>query len=180
MMPLDPALALTAALLLAGILAVGGAAKLAAPARFSGVVRNYRLLPEAWAEPFALVLPAVELLTALGLLVPATRPVAATTAAALLLLFAAAMAVNLLRGRHDIDCGCMVGLIRERISWPLVLRSLLLAAAGMALAAGIPDGRPLGPLDGVTVAAATLSLAFLYTAVGRLFGTAPVNLKGAV
>lgn len=179
MMPLDPALALTAALLLAGILAVAASAKLAAPGAFVGVVRNYRLLPDALSAPFAWALPAVELVTALGLLVPAQRHLAATAATALMLLFAAAMAVNLMRGRSEIDCGCFVGLVRQRIAWPLVWRNMMLALVACTLALAEPGGRALGALDWLSVAAATLALAILYLAVGRLFGRAPLALSGA-
>jgi hypothetical protein len=115
----------------------------------------------------------------LGLLVPTTRSEAATVAVALLLLFAAAMAINLRRGRSDIDCGCFVGLMRQRIDWVLVHRNLVLAAGGAFLILAEPMARGLTFLDWVTIAAATGSLAFLYAAVGRLFGRAPITLTGA-
>ena len=117
-MPLDPTLALAAALLLAAIFGSAGPAKLMARDAFAGVVANYRLLPDPLVTPVALVLPCLEIVVALGLLLPATRPLAALMAAFLLLLFAAAMAVNLLRGHSDIDCGCAIGRLRERIGWP--------------------------------------------------------------
>ena len=100
--------------------------------------------------------------------------------AILLLLFAAAMAVNLRRGRADIDCGCALGLLKERISWPLVARNLVLAAAAAVIAVARADGA-------VTLAGSTGSPSsrpsacglLLYAAVGRLFGLAPASLKGA-
>jgi hypothetical protein len=55
----------------------------------------------------------------------------------------------------------------------------MLAASAAAVTLAGPGERSLVPLDFVTIAAATASLAFLYAAAGRLFGTAPVNLKGA-
>lgn len=178
MMPLDPALALTLCLLLAAILAAGGSAKLAQPLAFAGVVANYRLLPLALVTPFAFLLPPVELATALGLLLPAARP-AAVAAAGLLLLFAGAMAINLMRGRRDIDCGCHGGLVRSRIAWPLVGRNLVLAAGSAAVAFAGVGARPFTALDWVTVAAAAAALGLLHAAIGRLFGAAPVALKGA-
>jgi hypothetical protein len=65
------------------------------------------------------------------LLVPATRAGAAATAAALLLFYAAAIAVNLLRGRSDIDCGC--GSRPQPLSWWLLLRNMLLASGVLTL-----------------------------------------------
>jgi uncharacterized membrane protein YphA (DoxX/SURF4 family) len=175
----DPALALTATLLLASIFAAAAVGKLRALDRFEGVVRNYRLLPDRLVRPAVHGLPLVELAAAAALILPATRPLAAVVLILLLLVFAAAMAVNLRRGRDDIDCGCHLGLLKQRISWALVARNLLLAGFGSALVSGGGQTRPLGGLDGLTVVAATLSLLILYAAVGRLFGLAPAGLKGA-
>jgi uncharacterized membrane protein YphA (DoxX/SURF4 family) len=179
-MGLDPALALTAMLLLGVIFVAAAVAKLRAPDRFEGVVRNYRLVPDRLVRPVVYGLPLVELGAAAGLLAaPATRPPAAAVLVLLLLAFAAAMAVNLRRGRHDIDCGCHLGLLKQRISWALVARNLLLAGLGSALIFGEGQARPLGGLDGLAILAASLSLLILYAAVGRLFGLAPAGLKGA-
>ena len=182
-MTLDPALALTVSLVLAAIFGAAAVTKLRALDAFGGVVENYRLLPRGLVRPVALALPPVELAAALGLLVPATRPLAAAAAVLLLLVFAAAMAINLARGRRDIDCGCFVGLLRQRISWALVARNLLVAAAcglPLVVADGSTAGRALTGLDGFTVVGATASLLLLYAAVGRLFGLAPATtLKGA-
>ena len=97
-MSVDPTLALTATLLLATIFAAAAATKLRALDQFAGVVENYALLPAPLLRPVVLLLPAVELVAAAGLLVPATRPYAAAVLLFLLLLFAAAMAINLRRG----------------------------------------------------------------------------------
>lgn len=176
-MSLDPALALTAALVLAAVFGPAAVAKLRAPEAFAGVVENYRLLPPALVRPAALALPPVELAAALGLLLPATRPYAAAAAVALLLVFAAAMGVNLARGRRDIDCGCFVSPLRQKVSWALVARNLALAAlCGLPLV--LADGaaaRDLTVLDGVTILAGAGSLLLLNAAVGRLFGLAPAT-----
>jgi uncharacterized membrane protein len=178
-MPLDPTLATAGALLLGLVFTVAGVAKLQAREAFAGVVANYRILPEALVRPVALLLPPTELALALGVLLPATRAPAAAGLALLLLSFAAAMAVNLRRGRSGIDCGCAIGLLKERISWPMVRRSLLLALVAVVLALAAPAARTLGWLDWFTIAAATGSGLLLYAAVGRLFGLAPARLEGA-
>jgi len=178
-MPLDPALVLVAALVLAAIFGPAGLAKLVARDAFAGVVDNYRLLPAQFVTPTALVLPCVEIAVSVGLLFPATRPGAALVATALLLLFAAAMAINLLRGRRDIDCGCAIGRLRERICWPLVARNLLLVFGAVLLAAGRPTDRPLQWLDLVSVAATLACILLLHAAAGRLFGLAPADPSGA-
>jgi hypothetical protein len=73
---------------------------------FFGVVRNFRLMPEAMARPFAAVLPLAELALAAGLAVPATAAIAAAGLGGLLVLFGLAIAINVVRGRTAIDCGC--------------------------------------------------------------------------
>ncbi|MFO1048440.1 MAG: MauE/DoxX family redox-associated membrane protein [Geminicoccaceae bacterium] len=178
-MSLDPTLALAAALVLAAVFGAAGPPKLAARDAFAGVLANYRLLPDRLVAPVALLLPCLEIAVAAGLLIPATRPLAALGAGLLLLLFAAAMAVNLLRGRSDIDCGCAIGRLRERIGWPLVARNLVLATVALLLVVGTPASRALGWLDGVSVIATVAAALLLHAAAGRLFGLAPVNPLGA-
>jgi uncharacterized membrane protein len=167
----DPALSSLALLLLAVIFGLAALAKLRELEVFRGVVEQYDLLPRALVTPFAYALPVVELGAALGLLAPATRAPAAALLILLLLAFAAAMAINLLRGRSGIDCGCFIGGQKQRISWPLVARNLVLAGFGLTLL-GAGTGRPLAALDWLTIAAAAGSLLLLYQAIGRLFGLA--------
>jgi uncharacterized membrane protein len=177
-MTLDPALSLVAMLLLAAIFGAAAITKLRELEAFAAVVEQYDLLPTRLVRPFAHGLPVVELAAALCLLVPATRAPAAMVLTLLLLVFAAAMAVNLVRGRRDVDCGCFVGLLKQRISWPLVVRNIVLAGFGLALLAG-DTGRALAPLDWVTVLAGTACLLLLYGAIGRLFGLGPSTARAA-
>ena len=95
---------------------------------FSGVVANYRLLPRIAVAPVAALLPPVELALGLLLLSAQIRPLGEVAAIGLLALFAAAMAINLRRGRVDIDCGCGQSVLRQTLRWALVWRN-----AGLAL-----------------------------------------------
>jgi hypothetical protein len=171
-MALDPAIGWTVVVLLAGVFGAAGTTKLRALDAFVGVVHNYRVVPEALERPVAYALPAIELTIAAGVLLPAGRAPAAISAAVLLALFAAAMAVNLARGRRDIDCGCFMTVLRQRLSWPLVLRNLLLAALALLVVPGMA-ARGLGWLDLVTVGCASAALLSVYAAASRLFGTGP-------
>lgn len=118
-----------AAAVCAGLVFVLGAVgKLRHAAVFPGVVANYRLLPAAAVGPAALLLPWAEL--AIGLaLIAGERRVAPFLAAALLALFAAAMAINLRRGRAHIDCGCGTATLRQPLRRALVVRNVALAVA---------------------------------------------------
>ena len=65
---------------------------------FSHILAEYRILPGTIAVPSAVLLTAIEVAVAFGLVVPQTRPVAAFAAAVLLLIYAAAMAANAFAG----------------------------------------------------------------------------------
>jgi hypothetical protein len=79
----------------------------------------------------------LETATAVTLLISPTRwP--EFIAGFLLLTFAAAMSINLLRGRQHIDCGCFQNVPKQSLSWKLVLRNASLVLL-LTLAAGTPD-----------------------------------------
>jgi hypothetical protein len=93
-----------------------------------GVIANYRLLPRPLVTPVAALLPPLEAIVGLLLLSAQFMPWAEFAAIALLALFAAAMAINLRRGRADIDCGCGQSFLKQTLSWTLVARNAGLAA----------------------------------------------------
>jgi hypothetical protein len=69
------------------------------------------------------------------------------------------MAINLLRGRHDIDCGC--GGASHPLSWGLVARNVVLAAA--ALVASRPTvERSMEWTDALTLVLGVLAFYALY------------------
>jgi hypothetical protein len=166
-MHVDPALHYLAVCLIALVFLQAGVSKLLSRDEFQGIVANYRLLPGALVAPFAALLPFAELAAGLGVLSMATRASAAVLASALLLLFATAMAINLARGRRDIDCGCFKSALKQTISAWLIGRNLLLAAVALALL--LPQSeRAAGLLDYVTVFAGGVMLFLFYYAVGVL------------
>lgn len=115
--------------------------KAADPVRFEGVLADYRLAPEAALPILRGAIPLAEATCALALVLPASRSAGGLAASGLLLIYAAAMGINLARGRRDIDCGC--GGAPERLGWTLVLRNLAFVAAlapaitGMGAALGV-------------------------------------------
>jgi uncharacterized membrane protein YphA (DoxX/SURF4 family) len=104
-----------------------GWAKVRHRALLEGVVANYRILPQRLVAPVARLLPGVEMVTGVALIAGLGR-VPALAATALLLAFAAAMAVNVRRGRLFIDCGCGLSHLRQHVSWALIARNGILAA----------------------------------------------------
>jgi hypothetical protein len=109
---------------------------------FRGVVANYRLLPDAWVAPVAQGLPPLEALLGVALIMGWGTPLPEVAAAALLSVFAVAMAINIARGRTQIDCGCFQSGSKQTLRWTLVARNAVLAVlAGVAAwaAAGVAD-----------------------------------------
>jgi hypothetical protein len=79
------------------------------------------------------------------------------SAAILLVLFAAAMAINIWRGRPHIDCGCFQSALKQTLSWTLVARN-----AGLALLLAVPVAVPEGGLPESGAAEALLVGAVLF------------------
>lgn len=121
------------------LFAGGGIAKLVHRRAFADAIAAYRLLPLALIAPVAIVLPLAELAVGAAL-VCRLGAIAIVAGGALLLLFTAGIAINLLRGRTEIDCGCNPGKPGRPISWLLVARNLGLVAA---LLLCLPPAAPL-------------------------------------
>lgn len=139
---------------------------------FVTVLTDYRLVPQGATRACAGAVIGLELGLGVCLLIPVLRSLALAGSAALLALYAAAIAVNLLRGRRFIDCGCMGPVGQQSLSGFLVVRNLLLAV--LALAAMLPaQGRPLVWLDAIAVTAAVCAAALLYAAINRLIANGP-------
>lgn len=164
---IDPVIHYVLVCVLALVFLQGGTTKLAARDEFQGVLTSYRLLPSGMVPAFAALLPFAEVAAGVGVVLPATRPFGAALAIALLVVFALAMAINLMRGRTEIDCGCFKSGFRQTISGWLVGRNVLLAA-GAALLWLPAGGRATGSFDVFLVIAASLMLFLGYYSVGVL------------
>ena len=102
---------------------------------FTGFVADYELLPPALVRPAAAALTATELAVPVAMLIPGGQMVGAVLAVVLLCLYAAAMGINILRGRTRIECGC--GGAPNLLSPVLLVRNAVLAGvAAIPIAAG--------------------------------------------
>ena len=165
---IDPVFAHSAAAVVGAVLLIGASEKLREPESFRDAVENYRLLPAAAEPVFARALPLLEILAGVLLLPLATRPVGALLALALLLMFTAAIAINLLRGRDRIDCGCG-GNEHTPLGKGVVLRNFALMLLALAAAAPLLD-RGTVWLDFVAAGFATLFLLGLYFLANAMLG----------
>jgi uncharacterized membrane protein len=169
---MDPALTWTLAVAVSMLCAASAAMKFADLGQFAAAVENYRILPRVLVAPAASMIPALEALAAMGLLVPATRAGASLLMAVLLAIFSAAIAINLARGRREIDCGCFGPALRQTLSGWLVARNAILFAAVAAVAAPARL-RPLGFADLVTIVFGAATLTVLYASMNYLLANVP-------
>jgi hypothetical protein len=169
---IDPALRGLCAFSLALIFGASGAIKLRDLEMFEGSLANYQLAPTWMERPLAYLLPITECAAAAGLLPASTRAMAASTLLALLTIFTGAVAINLARGRTNIDCGCFGPALRQQLSGWLLLRNLFL----MILAAVVilpANRRTLESLDVVTIVMGATTLVILYASANFAIGNVP-------
>jgi hypothetical protein len=165
----------------AGAVAVGlvfvqaALAKLRHRDLFPGVLANYRLLPEALIAPTAALLPVAELVIGLALLAGGQR-FAVLPAAGLLSAFAAAMAINIVRGRSQIDCGCGRSQLRQPLSWMLVARNLVLAAVILPRLLPSPPSSSLDLVLSLAGGIGLFTIILLFNAIGAL-AASPVTAR---
>ena len=139
--------------------------KLSEPNAFLSALAAYRLLPDRFLDVAVRAVPLLEIALGAGMLVPTTRGVALIGVAVLMLAYAGAIAVNLFRGRSYIDCGC--GGAAHPLSWGLVSRNGVLAAAAFAVSGATVD-RPLAWLDAVTLVIGVLAFYVAYLMADEL------------
>jgi len=92
-------------LLIGFIFIYAGIEKILAPAEFAEAIDNYRMLPAALINILAITLPWIELITGVLLIVGFFIKGSSLILLGLLLIFAVAITINIIRG-VDISCGC--------------------------------------------------------------------------
>jgi len=141
--------------------------KLRAPQAFAAVLDSYGILPALLQRAAVPALPACEFAIAAGLVFPLSRRLAALAAALLLLAYALAMGITLLRGARIADCGCGFGRAPQRVGSAMVWRNAVLACIALILALPM-SARPSGMLDWVFAALAGLAACAMYALCNAL------------
>ena len=162
---IDPLITLVISASLALLFFMAARHKMSSPRQFQAQLAAYDLLPEALLSPLARLLPMIEMALVFLILIPVTRPFAAFVAALLLSVYALAMAVNMLRGRSDIDCGC--GGQPQVLSIWLLLRNAVLVAGTCLLLAPASD-RAMAWSDALLLVLMTAVLAMVYLLVEQM------------
>jgi len=90
-------------IVLAVVFLSSGLSKLLDPTSFAVIIEAFGLIPETWILPVAVILPALEMIAAIGLLLDIRGSLTFITG--MLMLFLAILAYGIWMGL-DIDCGC--------------------------------------------------------------------------
>ncbi len=112
--------------------AFAGCAKLLGVKEFERSLDSYRILPRTWLRSVARIVPVIEILLSAPLIVGLWVREAALGSLLLLVLFAAVLSFNLLRG-VEFSCGCFGSGTGERASWWSVARNIALAGVSASL-----------------------------------------------
>jgi hypothetical protein len=175
--PIDPLFWQVARWLLFGVFAVALWHKLRARESFIVVVDDYRLLPRKAASAAAATVMGLEALVLAGLCFDVSVRPAAILAVVLLGIYASAIAVNLLRGRRDIDCGCMGpaggSQDRHRLSEWLLLRNAALIGLGAVVLLPV-SGRELLWLDAAGIVTGAAVALLIYCTSDQLLANRPL------
>ena len=91
-------------------------------------------------------------------------------------LYGGAIAVNLVRGRRHVACGCLGPAAEQPLHAGLLVRNTLLVVAAVAAAMPV-TARPLSGLDGFTVVVAVATLALLYLGADGLMAVARLEAR---
>jgi len=172
---LDPVVGRAVGAAVSVIFLTGGWQKLHDLPLFKANVENYRLLPDGLTWVVAPFLAFWELAAGVLVLFGPTRTVAAELTVGLLLVVTAAVVMNLMRGRTEIDCGCgsLGGHVGDQtLSWGLVIRNGVLVV-GALLTLGEHAARVLVWIDYLSVAGGTLGLLGLYVIANQLMANQP-------
>jgi hypothetical protein len=166
-MMLDPAVGLLVTVTMALLFGSASVHKLRDLNRFEEIFAAYGVLTFVSRWKLSWVVPVLELAIAVGLVFDTTRMLAAVVGAALLLVYAAAIGVNLKRGRRDLACGCGGPNDRSPIApWMLGRNAALALLLGCAW---VPwTSRPLVFTDAVTVVFGLATLALVYLSVDQM------------
>jgi Methylamine utilisation protein MauE len=126
-------IAAASAIALSWLMAAAGVAKLGHRRDHARALDAYALLPAGAGRWLVPVLGVAECAAATAIWPGETRVAAAALMLTLLALYSVAIAINLLRGRRDIECGCGGAATHVPLSGWLLARNAALMAAAFAV-----------------------------------------------
>lgn len=152
---------------LAMLFTIAACHKLSDLAAFRQTLRDYRMISNAWVTPAATALILAEFGISAGLLFSSDLRAVSIATVTLLCLYSFSIGLNLVRGRREIDCGCLGPSARSPLSYALLVRNAILAfAAGIAALPVAP--RSLHPVDAMTIVGGSGAVALIFIASQQL------------
>jgi len=110
--------------------------KILDPAGFGRVIQNYRIMPEIFINPMAIILPWIEVFAGLLLISGFLVKGASMLINLMMLIFIAAFIFNIYRG-IDVSCGCFtLSAEAARNMYYYLARDLLILFAGILVFVG--------------------------------------------
>lgn len=143
---MDPVLQISVSVFLAGLMVIAGLHKLRSPLYFGFVIDDYKLLPDSAGRLIVIPLGVLEVVAGIALCIPDSQSWGALLVAFVLSIYLVAIAINLLRNRRDIDCGCHGPFQQQPLSYWLLARNAGLVILALLVSIGA-SGRVLGWLD---------------------------------
>lgn len=161
---LDPVFALTLRICFTYLFASAATHKLHNLPSFRYTLTDYDLVPAKFVGALAVAVVSAEAYIALRMLFSTRIQYAA---AAVLTAYSFAIALNVVRGRTDLDCGCMGPAARTPLRWWLVARNMALVACVLLLSVPVTL-RPFTWFDAALVLGATVTMFAVWVAVERV------------
>lgn len=124
-------------LVLGAIFLVAGGAKIGHATDFAAQIAGFRILPEAFVAPLAIVLPFLEVLLGAYLVLGLFTRAAAWIAALMLLAFDGAIASAVIRGM-SVSCGCFGPQDKTVTTWGEVARDAIFIVLALVVALRAP------------------------------------------
>ena len=168
---LDPVIDIAFRSAFAALLLSAAWHKLRDPIAFWQAVSGYRLLPHMLEKPVSRIVPFAEIAIALSLLLFSASALPVLAALFLWIVYGGAIAINLLRGRDELECGCGGISADQKIRWGLVSRNGVLTITTGFLLLPATD-RALGWFDYATAGFAVLILLLIYATAEHLLRNA--------
>jgi len=133
-------------------------------ARFKRTIAGYGVVPAGLEPTIAVLVIVAETIVTLFDQI--------ALGGVLLVLYAALIARNLLRGHDAVDCGCVGVAGRDGLSWWLVGRNLVCAVGALVVPWELPPLRTLPWMEMLTVVGGVAVLAAMYVATDQLMANA--------
>lgn len=158
----DPLLSLVVKVGIAVLFAAAAWHKASNLPQTGAVIAAYRIIPRGMSQLAAPALVAVELAVAA---VSLFSSLGLHAAAIMLITYAVAISLNIVRKNDRIDCGCLgFGVVAPRLKWAMVARNFALGCLAEFFAVATTSGRDLVWIDFLSLAFAIAVLALLYAA----------------